>query len=79
MFKPMDTRPGQCGGVADVAGLAVFCVRSMAGGQLQRRGAELCAGQKRVVPCNFRAHDEGHRFMLKGALVHGYAENWNLR
>ncbi len=30
------------------------------------------------VSCNFRAHDEGHRILLKGALVHGYAESWNL-
>lgn len=30
------------------------------------------------VSCNFRAHDEGHRIMLKGAQVHGYNENWNL-
>jgi hypothetical protein len=26
------------------------------------------------VPCNFRAKDEGHRFVLPGADVHGYAE-----
>ena len=30
------------------------------------------------VSCNFRAHDEGHRIMLKGAQVHGYDENRNL-
>ncbi len=30
------------------------------------------------VPCNFRAHDEGDRFMLPGAKVHGYEEGWNL-
>lgn len=29
------------------------------------------------VPCNFRAHDEGDRFMLPDARVHGYDENWN--
>ncbi|OIR16715.1 undecaprenyl phosphate-alpha-4-amino-4-deoxy-L-arabinose arabinosyl transferase [mine drainage metagenome] len=31
------------------------------------------------VPCNFRAHDEGDRFMLPAARVHGYDENWNLQ
>ncbi|BCK86466.1 hypothetical protein MIZ01_0222 [Sideroxyarcus emersonii] len=31
------------------------------------------------VPCNFRAHDEGDRFMLPAAHVHGYDENWNLQ
>ena len=30
------------------------------------------------VPCNFRAHDEGHRFILPGALIHGYSEDQNL-
>jgi 4-amino-4-deoxy-L-arabinose transferase-like glycosyltransferase len=30
------------------------------------------------VPCNFRAHDEGHRFLLPNARVHGYDESWNL-
>lgn len=30
------------------------------------------------VSCNFRAHDEGDRFMLPKARVHGYDENWNL-
>lgn len=31
------------------------------------------------VPCNFRAHDEGDRFMLPGARVHGYDESWSLK
>ncbi len=30
------------------------------------------------VSCNFRAHDEGHRFLLPNAKVHGYDESWNL-
>ena len=30
------------------------------------------------VSCNFRAHDEGHRFLLPNARVHGYDESWNL-
>ena len=30
------------------------------------------------VPCNFRAHDEGDRFLLPKARVHGYDEDWNL-
>ncbi len=30
------------------------------------------------VPCNFRALDEGHRFLLPGAEIHGYNENQNL-
>ena len=30
------------------------------------------------VPCNFRALDEGHRFMLPGAEIHGYSDDQNL-
>jgi hypothetical protein len=30
------------------------------------------------VSCNFRAHDEGHRFLLPNARAHGYDESWNL-
>ena len=30
------------------------------------------------VSCNFRAQDEGYRFLLPGAQVHGYNENWRL-
>lgn len=30
------------------------------------------------VPCNFRAADEGHRFLLPGAEIHGYSEDQKL-
>jgi hypothetical protein len=30
------------------------------------------------VPCNFRAHDEGHRFILPRAEIYGYSEDQNL-
>jgi 4-amino-4-deoxy-L-arabinose transferase-like glycosyltransferase len=30
------------------------------------------------VSCNFRAVDEGHRFLLPNARMHGYDESWNL-
>ena len=30
------------------------------------------------APCNFRAHEEGYRFLLPGAQVHGYNENLKL-
>lgn len=36
------------------------------------------AGKIVWVPCNFRAHDEGHRFLLPGARIHGYSEDQNL-
>jgi 4-amino-4-deoxy-L-arabinose transferase-like glycosyltransferase len=36
------------------------------------------AGKIVWVPCNFRAHDEGHRFILPGAEIYGYSEDQNL-
>ncbi|OGS97623.1 MAG: glycosyl transferase family 39 [Gallionellales bacterium RIFCSPLOWO2_02_FULL_57_47] len=36
------------------------------------------SGKDVWVPCNFRAKDEGHRFILPGAEVHGYNEYQNL-
>ncbi len=35
-------------------------------------------GRKVGVPCNFRAMDEGYRFMLPGAEVSGYSEDQHL-
>ena len=35
-------------------------------------------GKTVAVPCNFRAHDEGHRFLLPGANIVGYQESLNL-
>ena len=36
------------------------------------------SGKDVGVPCNFRAMDEGHRFILPGAEVRGYSEDQNL-
>ena len=35
-------------------------------------------GKEVWVPCNFRALDEGHRFMLPGVEIKGYSEDQNL-
>lgn len=35
-------------------------------------------GKMVAVPCNFRAHDEGHRFLLPNANIVGYHESQNL-
>lgn len=35
-------------------------------------------GKTVAVPCNFRVHDEGHRFLLPGAAIVGYHESQNL-
>ncbi|MGA7594567.1 MAG: phospholipid carrier-dependent glycosyltransferase [Gallionella sp.] len=40
--------------------------------QLEVRGKEV------GVPCNFRAMDEGYRFMLPGAVISGYSEDQHL-
>jgi hypothetical protein len=41
--------------------------------------AQRDAGGKEVgVPCNFRAMDEGYRFMLPGAMISGYSEDQHL-
>lgn len=36
------------------------------------------SGKDVWVPCNFRAKDEGHRFVLPGAEIHGYSVDQNL-
>ncbi len=36
------------------------------------------SGKDVWVPCNFRAVDEGYRFLLSGAEIHGYSEDQNL-
>jgi 4-amino-4-deoxy-L-arabinose transferase-like glycosyltransferase len=36
------------------------------------------SGKEVGVPCIFRAMDEGYRFMLPGAEIHGYSEDQNL-
>jgi len=35
-------------------------------------------GKTVAVPCNFRAHDEGHRFLLPGANIVGYHDSQHL-
>mgnify|MGYP003385091560 CR=1 FL=1 len=35
-------------------------------------------GREVWVPCNFRAHEEGHRFILPGAQIHGYRDDQGL-
>jgi len=60
-------------------GLSVF-LRPFDGalGTYSEQAQRYLQGKEVWVSCNFRAHDEGHRFLLKGALVHAYNENWNL-
>ncbi|MBI5428867.1 MAG: phospholipid carrier-dependent glycosyltransferase [Nitrosomonadales bacterium] len=46
-------------------------------GNFSADAQQYAAGKRVWVPCNFRAKDEGHRFVLPGADVHGYAEFQN--
>lgn len=80
IFVPGFTRQG----VNVVILLAMLCFAAFVhpfDGVLGNFGtdAQRYAGGKAVwVPCNFRAKDEGHRFILPGAEIHGYNEELNL-
>ncbi len=76
MFIPDFTRPG----VNVVALLVLLCFAAFLKpfdgplGNFSQETQQYAAGKPVWVPCNFRAKDEGHRFALPGADVHGYAK-----
>jgi hypothetical protein len=47
-------------------------------GNYSAEARHYASGKDVWVPCNFRAMDEGHRFILPGAEIHGYSEDQNL-
>ena len=47
-------------------------------GNYSTEARHYASGKEVWVPCNFRAVDEGHRFILPGAKVTGYSEDQNL-
>jgi hypothetical protein len=47
-------------------------------GNYSAEARHYASGKNVGVPCNFRAMDEGYRFILPGAEVHGYSEDQNL-
>jgi 4-amino-4-deoxy-L-arabinose transferase-like glycosyltransferase len=67
-----------------VALLVLLCLAALlrpfdgALGNYSEQAQRAAAGREVWVPCNFRAVDEGHRFMLPGAQVHGYSEDQHL-
>ncbi len=77
---PRYTRPA----VNVVALLVLLCfaafLKPMDGvlGNYAEEARRYAQGKDVWVPCNFRAKDEGHRFLLPGAAVHGYSEDQNL-
>jgi hypothetical protein len=80
LFIPDFTRPG----VNVVALLVLLCfavfLKPFDGplGNFSQETQQYAAGKPVWVPCNFRAKDEGHRFVLPGAEVHGYAKYMKL-
>ena len=44
-------------------------------GNYSAEARHYASGKDVWVPCNFRAMDEGHRFILPGAEIHGYSED----
>ena len=47
-------------------------------GNYSKEALNYAGGKEVGVPCNFRAMDEGHRFILPGAEIRGYSEDQNL-
>jgi hypothetical protein len=80
VFIPAFTRHG----VNVVVLLAMLCfaafVRPFDGalGNFSEETKSYAGGKDVWVPCNFRAKDEGHRFILPGAEIHGYHIDQNL-
>jgi 4-amino-4-deoxy-L-arabinose transferase-like glycosyltransferase len=77
LFLPELTRPSvPC--VALLLCLSLACALRPLDGPLGRYSADAqqyMAGKQVWVPCNFRAVDEGYRFLLPGADVHGYRDD----
>jgi len=77
---PTLTRPG----VNVVALLVLLCFAAFlrpfdgALGNYSAEARQYASGKDVGVPCNFRAMDEGYRFMLPGAEIRGYSEDQNL-
>lgn len=77
LFVPEFTRPG----VPCVALLLCLCLavalRPLDGplGRYSPDAQRYVIGKQVWVPCNFRAVDEGYRFLLPGADVHGYRDD----
>lgn len=80
IFVPALTRPA----INAVALLALLCFAAFlrpfdgALGNYSADARHYVSGKDVWVPCNFRAMDEGYRFILPGAEIRGYSEDQNL-
>ena len=79
LFVPKLTRP-----TVNIAILLVYLslaafLRPLDGplGSYSAKVQQFANGKDVWVPCNFRAKDEGYRFLLPGAHIHGYREGSN--
>lgn len=79
LFVPRLTRPS-----INIAILLVYLslaafLRPLDGplGSYSAEAQQRVSGRDVWVPCNFRAKDEGYRFLLPGAHIHGYREGNN--
>jgi 4-amino-4-deoxy-L-arabinose transferase-like glycosyltransferase len=80
LFVPRFTRPGVLG-VALLLCLCLAVALRPLDGPLGRYGPDAqqyAVGKQVWVPCNFRAVDEGYRFLLPGADIHGYRDDGNV-
>ena len=80
IVRPAWTRP-----LVNVVALAVLLCLAVflhpfdgALGNYSEQAKHDAVGKEVGVPCNFRAMDEGYRFMLPGAVVSGYSEDQHL-
>lgn len=77
---PALTRPA----AGAVALLVLLCLAALlrpfdgALGSYSEQAQRQAGGRDVWVPCNFRAMDEGYRFLLPGARIHGYSEDQHL-
>jgi len=77
VFVPEFTRPSvPCAALLVCLSLAAF-LRPLDGplGRYSADAQQYVRGKQVWVPCDFRAVDEGYRFLLPGADIHGYRED----
>ncbi len=80
LLAPEFTRPA-IPGVALLVSLTLACaIRPLDGplGTFTPQAQQYVSGKQVWVPCNFRAVDEGYRFLLPNADVHGYRDDKSL-
>ena len=77
LFVPTLTRPSVNIGILLVFLCLAALLRPLDGplGSYSAEAQQHASGKAVWVPCNFRAKDEGYRFLLPGADVHGYRED----